>query len=262
MSPRRRKLHVDSIVARLGAVLAAVALVTILVAAAPLQQGDPRLTEVWEPVPPVVDPGDETTPPSDAVVLFDGTGLSAWEGRDGDAAWSVADGVFTVAAGTGDIRTRRAFGDVQLHLEWRAPAEVVGEGQERGNSGVYLMGLYEVQVLDSYDNRTYSNGQAGSIYKQSMPAVNASRPPGQWQSYDIVFMAPRFDAAGNLERPATMTVFHNGVLIQNHFELQGPTVYIGEPAYEQHAARLPLRLQDHGNAVSYRNIWVRELGTE
>lgn len=261
MSPRRRKLHVDYIVARIGAVLVGMALVTLLVAAAPLQQGDPRLTEVWEPVPPVVDPGDETTPPSDAVVLFDGTDLSAWEGRDGDAAWTVADGALTVAAGTGDIRTRRAFGDVQLHLEWRAPAEVVGEGQERGNSGVYLMGLYEVQVLDSYDNRTYSNGQAGSIYKQSMPAVNASRPPGQWQSYDIVFMAPHFDAAGDLERPATMTVFHNGVLIQNHFELQGPTVYIGEPAYEQHSARLPLRLQDHGNPVGYRNIWVRELGT-
>lgn len=261
MSPWRRKLHEDSVFAQVGALLAGVALITLLVAAAPLQQGDPRLTEVWEPVPPVVDPGDETTAPSDAVVLFDGTDLSAWEGRDGNAAWTVADGVLTVAAGTGDIRTRRAFGDVQLHLEWRAPAEVAGEGQERGNSGVYLMGLYEVQVLDSYDNRTYSNGQAGSIYKQSMPAVNASRPPGQWQSYDIVFMAPRFDAAGDLEHPATMTVFHNGVLIQNHFELRGPTVHIGEPAYEHHAMRLPLRLQDHDNPVSYRNIWVRELGT-
>jgi hypothetical protein len=148
---------------------------------------------------------------------------------------------------------------VQLHIEWRAPAEVVGEGQGRGNSGVFLMERYEVQVLDSYDNRTYSNGQAGSIYKQSMPAVNASRPPGEWQSYDIVFMAPRFDAAGNVVSPATLTVFHNGVLVQNHFELRGPTVYIGEPAYEEHPPRLPLMLQDHGNPVSYRNVWVREL---
>lgn len=223
------------------------------------QQSDPTLTEVWEPEPVVVRPEDGAAPPSDAIVLFDGTDLSAWQGGDGEAAWVVADGAFTVAPGAGNIRTRRAFGDVQLHIEWRTPAEIAGEGQERGNSGVFLMERYEVQVLDSYDNRTYSNGQAGSIYKQSIPAVNASRPPGAWQSYDIVFTAPRFDAGGNVVAPAAMTVFHNGVLIQNHFELRGPTVNIGEPAYQAHAERLPLMLQDHGNPVSFRNVWVREL---
>lgn len=226
---------------------------------ASVQRGDPSLTEIWEPEPPVVTPGDGAAPPSDAIVLFDGSDLSAWEGDDGDAAWEVADGAFTVAPGSGNVRTRQGFGDVQLHIEWRTPAEVVGEEQGRGNSGVFMMERYEVQVLDSYDNRTYSNGQAGSIYKQSIPAVNASRPPGEWQSYDIVFVAPRFDAAGNIASPATITVFHNGVLIQNHFELRGPTVFIGEPSYEAHAERLPIMLQDHGNPVSYRNVWVREL---
>lgn len=223
----------------------------------------PEDTEVWEPEPPVVMPGEGTEPPSDAVVLFDGTGLDRWESVDGGPArWTVADGVVTVAGGTGDIRTREGFGDVQLHIEWRTPAEVAGEGQGRGNSGVFLMGRYELQVLDSWRNRTYSNGQAGSIYKQHMPLVNASRPPGEWQTYDIVFEAPRFDTDGGLRRPAFMTVFHNGVLIQNHAELAGPTLYTGVPAYEAHADRLPLMLQDHGNPVSYRNIWLRELESE
>jgi hypothetical protein len=222
-------------------------------------RGDPKLTEVWEPVPPVIDPGDVSRAPSDAIVLFDGTDLSEWEGREGDAAWEVEDGTFTVVPRTGNIRTRKAFGDVQLHLEWRSPTQITGEGQDRGNSGVFLMGLYEVQILDSYESATYSNGQAGSIYKQSIPAVNATRPPGQWQSFDIVFTAPRFDADGNLAQPATMTVFHNGVLIQSHFTLEGPTVFIGEPAYEAHPDKLPLMLQDHGNLVSFRNIWIREI---
>ncbi len=222
--------------------------------------GRPEDTEVWEPAPPVVTPGRGTAPPSDAIVLFDGTGLAEWGSVDsGPARWTVANGVLTVAAGTGDIQTRRGFGDVQLHIEWRAPTPASGEGQERGNSGIYLMGLYELQVLDSYGNRTYSNGQAGSIYKQHIPLVNATRPPGEWQTYDIVFEAPRFDTDGGLRRPAFMTVLHNGVLIQDHAELAGPTLYIGTPAYEAHADRLPLRLQDHGNPVSYRNIWVREL---
>lgn len=220
----------------------------------------PEDTEVWEPEPAIVTPGDDSAPPSDAVVLFDGADLAAWESVDGGAApWIVENGVMTVAGGTGDIRTRQSFGDVQLHIEWRTPKQIEGEGQGRGNSGVYLMDLYELQVLDSYENRTYSNGQAGSIYKQHIPLVNASRPPGTWQTYDIIFTAPRFETDGTLRSPAWMTVIHNGVLIQDHAQLDGPTLYIGKPEYEAHAVRLPLRLQDHGNPVSYRNIWIREL---
>jgi hypothetical protein len=219
----------------------------------------PEETEVWEPEPVVVVAGEAGRPPSDAIVLFDGTDLSAWRGQDGDAAWIVEGGAVTVLAGSGDLFTKRPFGDVQLHIEWRTPAEVSGDGQGRGNSGVYLMGLYEVQVLDSYENRTYANGQAGSVYKQHIPLVNASRPPGVWQTYDIVFRAPRFDTDGALIAPAFMTVLHNGVLIQTHVELAGPTVYIGLPRYEAHAEKLPLMLQDHDNPVSFRNIWIREL---
>lgn len=220
----------------------------------------PADTEVWEPVPPVVAPGQTGTPPSDAVVLFDGSDLSGWSAEDGsDAAWRVEGGAMTVVPGAGNIRTRRRFGDLQLHIEWRTPAEVSGEGQGRGNSGIFLMERYELQVLDSYDNRTYSNGQAGAIYKQHIPMVNASREPGEWQSYDVVFTAPRFGADGALLSPTHMTVFHNGVLILNHVELRGPTKFIGEPEYEAHADRVPLLLQDHGNPVSYRNIWVREI---
>ena len=173
----------------------------VAVAAAP-SQGDPTLTEVWDPVPPKIDPGNAEHAPSDAVVLFDGTDLAEWRGRDGTPRWKVEDGAFTVVPGTGSLITGRSFGDVQLHIEWRSPTEIVGEGQGRGNSGVFLMGLYEVQVLDSFESRTYSNGQAGSIYKQFIPAVNATRPPGVWQSYDIVFMAPRFAPDGQLAQPA------------------------------------------------------------
>lgn len=224
------------------------------------QEGDPEATEVWEPEPAVVTPGAGTAPPSDAIVLFDGTDLSAWRHEDGrDAEWAVADGAMTVVAGTGDIETRAGFGDVQLHVEWRSPAEVQGEGQGRGNSGVFLQKRYEVQVLDSFENRTYANGQAASLYKQSIPMVNATRGPGEWQSYDIVYRAPRFDADGGVARPATVTVLHNGVLVQDHVTLRGPTVYIGEPAYHVHGEREPIKLQDHGNPVSYRNLWLREL---
>jgi type 1 glutamine amidotransferase len=228
--------------------------------AAPGQDDDPERTEVWEPEPAAVAPGAAGAPPSDAIVLFDGSDLGAWTSRDGSpAGWSVGDGAMTVVAGTGDIVTRQGFGDVQLHVEWRTPRDVVGDGQGRGNSGVFLMQRYEVQVLDSYDNRTYSNGQAASLYKQHIPMVNASRGPGEWQAYDIVFRAPRFAADGTVTHPAVVTVFHNGVLVQDHVVLRGPTVFIGEPAYEPHGEREPIQLQDHGNPVSYRNIWVREL---
>ncbi len=232
--------------------------VAAAVAAAPSQR-DSTLTEVWDPVPPEIDPGNAERAPSDAVVLFDGTDLAEWRGRDGTAGWKVEDGAFTVVPGTGSLITRTSFGDIQLHIEWRTPTEIVGEGQGRGNSGVFLMGLYEVQVLDSFENRTYSNGQAGSIYKQFIPTVNASRAPGAWQIYDIVFMAPRFTSDGQLARPATMTVLHNGILIHNHVTLRGPSVNVGEPEYEAHESKLPLTLQDHGNLVSFRNVWIREL---
>lgn len=217
-------------------------------------EGDPTVTEVWEPVPPIVDapPGQ---PPSDAIVLFDGSDLSEWNGGE----WKIEGDAVTVVPDTGNLVTKRSFGDVQLHLEWRTPSVIEGKGQGRGNSGVFLMERYEVQVLDSYENRTYSNGQAGALYKQHIPLVNASRPPGEWQSYDIIFMAPRFHNDGTVAEPATMTVLHNGVLIQNRVNVKGTTVNIGEPKYEAHAPQAPLMLQDHDNPVSYRNIWIREL---
>ena len=221
---------------------------------------DPKRTEAWSPVPRLVTPGVGTAPPSDAIVLSDGTNLSEWRSANGSAArWTVADGAMTVLKESGDIHTRRAFGDCQLHIEWRTPAVVEGTGQGRGNSGVYLQSRYEVQVLDSYNNATYSNGQAASIYKQYIPLVNASREPGAWQAYDIVFRAPRFAGDGKVVIPGYITVLHNGLLVQDHVELQGNTVYIGTPAYEPHGAKEPLMLQNHGNAVSFRNVWIREL---
>ncbi len=224
------------------------------------QQGDPELTEVWDPEPRVVAPGEHGKPPSDAIVLFDGSDLSQWQHEDSSAArWKVKDGAFTVVNGSGDVETRQSFGDVQLHIEWRTPAEIESEGQGRGNSGVFLQKIYEVQVLDSYQNRTYANGQAASLYKQYIPLVNASKRPGEWQAYDIIFEAPRFDDDGALLTPAYVTVLHNNVLVQNHVELLGPTLYIGEPSYTAHPARQPLLLQDHDNPVSFRNIWIREL---
>lgn len=224
-------------------------------------QTNPKATEVWEPVPKVITPGVGTSAPSDAIVLFNGTDLSQWV-RDPEGTaprWKVEDGAFMPVSGSGGLRTKRAFGDCQLHIEWRTPAAVSGEGQGRGNSGVFLMGRYEVQVLDSYDNRTYANGQAASLYKQAIPLVNASRRPGEWQSFDIVFRAPRRDAAGNVTTPAFVTVFHNGVLVQDHVALKGNTVYTGQPFYEKHADKEPLMLQDHGNPVAFRNVWIREL---
>lgn len=238
------------------------ALLTLpLVACAQVPRGEwpPELTEVWEPEPAIVTPGQGTLPPSDAIVLFDGTDLAAWESAGGGTArWHVSDGAMTVAPGAGDIRTRQAFGSVQLHLEFRTPAVVSGEGQGRGNSGVFFHERYEVQVLDSYENRTYSNGQLGSVYKQYAPLVNPARPPGEWQTYDILFDAPVFDADGDLLKPAYLTVILNGVLIHNHVEVRGDTPYRGLPVYEAHGPG-SIKLQDHGNPTSFRNIWVREL---
>lgn len=222
----------------------------------------PEATEFWEPIPKVVTPGKTSQDaPSDAIVLFNGADLSNWvSARDnGFPKWEVKDGKFTVVKGTGDIQTKQGFGDMQLHIEWTAPTEIVGESQGRGNSGLFLMGMYEVQILDNFNNRTYSNGQAGSVYKQFPPLVNAMRAPGEWNTYDVIFRAPRFDKNGMLIRAARVTVIHNGVLVQDNMELKGPTEYIGIPQYKAHADKLPIRLQDHGNPVSFRNIWVRPL---
>ena len=199
-------------------------------------------------------------PPSDAKVLFDGGDLRNWcNEQGGDAGWIVKDGYMESVAGSGYVFTRDSFGDVQLHVEWAAPVPAMGEGQGRGNSGVFLMGLYEVQVLDSFDNITYTDGQASAVYGQYPPLVNASHPPGEWQSYDIVFRRPRFRPDRSLDQPGRFTVFHNGILVQNNVEAWGPTSWLQNNPYESHPDRLPLSLQDHGNPVRYRNIWVREL---
>lgn len=222
---------------------------------------EPEETEVWEPVPEVVEPGESAwEAPSDATILFDGENLSNWEKVEGgEAEWDVEGDHFTVNPGTGDIRTREGFGSVQMHIEWRAPEEIEGEGQGRGNSGIFLQSRYELQVLDSYENETYPNGMAGSIYKQHIPLVNAAKEPGEWQSYDIIYTAPEFSEDGSVESPAKITVFWNGVLVQNDIEIEGTTVFTGHPEYEAHDDREPITLQDHSNPVSFRNIWIREL---
>ncbi|WP_373512422.1 DUF1080 domain-containing protein [Persicitalea sp.] len=225
----------------------------------------PESSEVWSPEPRLVTPGAPSTAvsgftaPSDAIVLFDGRNLDEWESvKGGRAGWNVAENAIITAPGKGGIQTKRDFGDFQLHIEWRSPAEVKGNSQGRGNSGVFMQGLYELQVLDSYDNRTYSNGQAGSIYKQTMPLVNAAKKPGEWQTYDVAYTAPRFNKDGMMLIPPYITVFHNGVLIQNHTAIQGHTDYIGRPTVKPHG-RGPLMLQDHGNTTGFRNVWIREL---
>ncbi len=230
----------------------------------------PEDTEVWSPEPRIVTPGATCgAPPSDAVILFDGKNLDEWVSvKDkSPAQWTVADGVLTVAKSAGNIETKRSFKNYQLHIEWRIPENITGSGQARGNSGVFLASTgpgdagYELQVLDNYNNKTYVNGQAASIYKQSPPLVNANRKPGEWQTYDVVWTAPVFNADGSLKAPAYVTVFFNGVLVQNHYELKGETLYIGKPVYKAFSGA-PIKLQAHGDKsepISYRNIWVREL---
>lgn len=223
----------------------------------------PEMTEIWDPEVRVITPGETPADaPSDAIILFDGVDLAnEWTSRNGGKPdWIVEDGCVTVKGRTGDIKTKRVFEDFQLHIEWRTPAEVVGESQGRGNSGVFLQELYEVQVLDSYNNRTYRHGQAGGIYKQYAPLLNVSKGPGEWQVYDIIYTAPRFNNDGTYFTPPTVTVLQNGVLVQNNVKLRGPTEYVGIPEYfvEKHGPK-SISLQDHGNPVSYRNIWIREL---
>ena len=230
----------------------------------------PEETELWQPAPPVVTPASEcNAPPSDAVVLFDGKNLDEWVSTKdkSPAKWTVADGIFTVNKASGNIQTRREFRNYQLHIEWRVPEGITGSGQARGNSGAFLAatgtsdGGYELQVLDSYKNETYVNGMAGSIYKQAIPLANAGRKPGEWQTYDVAWTAPVFNSDGSVKAPAYVTVFFNGVLVENHFELKGETRYIGQPFYKAHGAS-PIMLQAHGDPsqpISFRNIWVREL---
>ncbi len=220
----------------------------------------PEATEVYKDLE-LVTPGAGNLPPSDAIVLFDGSNLDSWisSGNSGNAPWQVDNGIVTVVTGSGFIKTKQAFADVQLHIEWMSPVAEGKEGQLYSNSGIFFMGRYEVQVLNSNANPTYANGQAASVYKQHIPLVNASKPAGTWQEYDIIFMAPKFSEKGTLVSPARITVFHNGVLVQNNVELLGPTLYIGVPHYEAHESKLPLELQDHGDPVQFRNIWIREL---
>ncbi len=232
----------------------------------------PEETEVWEPVPNIVTPGaTDGAAPSDAIILFDGKNLDQWVSAQdkSPARWIVHDGIVTVSKerGVGNIETKRTFKNYQLHLEWRIPENITGSGQARGNSGVFLASTgpgddgYELQVLDSYNNKTYVNGQAASIYKQNAPLVNANRKPGEWQSYDVVWTAPTFNDDSSLKTPAYVTVFFNGVLVQNHFQLTGQTLYIGKPFYKKYDTA-PIKLQahgDHSEPISFRNIWVRDI---
>lgn len=258
--------------------LALVALITLAaqqMAAAAVQTATPPTakpedTEVWEPVPKVVTPGATcTAPPSDAIVLFDGKNLDQWvSNRDkSPAKWIVSGGILTVDKAQGNIETKQTFKNYQLHVEWKIPSNIAGSGQARGNSGIFLASTgpgddgYELQVLDSYNNKTYVNGMAGSMYKQAIPLANPARKPGEWQTYDIVWTGPTFNAEGSLKTPAYVTVFFNGVLVENHFELKGETRYIGQPFYKMYTSA-PIKLQahgDHSEPISFRNIWIRNL---
>jgi hypothetical protein len=233
-----------------------------------LPDGKWRVHDINRPRPSVITPGTESSqeragrPPSDAVVLFDGTDLSKWvslsKGQPAEPKWKVENGYFEVVPGTGSLSTKDKFGDMQLHVEWAAPAVIKGESQNRGNSGVLLMSRYEVQVLDSYENPTYADGQAASVYGQHPPLVNACRKPGEWQTYDIVFEAPRFDGE-KLVKPAYVTVFQNGILMQNRQEIIGRTPHARVGTYAPHGPEEPLQLQNHGSPVRFRNIWIRKL---
>jgi len=241
----------------------------------------PEATELYKELNKVT-PGEGNSAPSDAIILFNGSDLTMWQSQqiglgasmidmkdiiptlraDGNgtpAQWDINNGVLTVKPRTGPIETKKGFSDVQLHIEWLAPKAENRSGQGYSNSGVFFMGMYEVQILNSYENPTYSNGQASSVYKQHIPLVNASKPVDEWQKYDIIFMAPKFSEKGTLVSPAKLTVFHNGVLVQNNVELLGPTCYIGTPYYIAHESKLPIALQDHGDPMQFRNIWIREL---
>jgi hypothetical protein len=256
--------------------LLAFAAMTAMAASLSAQQTEkpkPEDTEIWEPVPAVVTPGaNNTAPPSDAIVLFDGKNQDEWvSAKDhSPAKWTVADGVLTVSKDPttgGSIETKRSFKNYQLHVEWKIPADITGSGQARGNSGVFLASTgpgdagYELQVLDAYNNKTYVNGMAGSIYKQAIPLANPARKPGEWETYDVVWTAPTFNEDGSLKTPAYVTVFFNGVLVENHFELKGQTLYIGKPFYKAYTSA-PIKLQAHGDKsepISFRNIWIRDL---
>lgn len=234
------------------------------------QQAKPEDTEIWDPIPKVVTPGKSCgDAPSDAIILFDGKNLDQWvQNSDGSPAkWDVHDGILTVNKNYGNIETKQSFNNYQLHIEWREPEDIEGSGQGRGNSGVFLASIgkgdagYELQVLDSYNNKTYVNGMAGSMYKQAIPLANPGRKPGEWQTYDVVWTAPTFNEDGTVKSPAKVTVIFNGVVVENNFELKGPTLYIGKPVYKKHGAS-PIKLQAHGDKskpLSFRNIWVREL---
>ena len=246
-------------------------LTAIVMATAAFAQGDPKLTEVYTPVPKVVTAGKVTSDaPSDAIILFDGKNLDEWvstEDTSKAAAWTVGKNILTVKKGTGNIQTKKLFTNYQLHLEWRIPSNITGEGQARGNSGVFLASTgkgdagYEMQILDCYNNKTYTNGQTASIYKQSVPLANACKKPGEWQTYDIIWTAPTFNEDGSVKSTAKVTALHNGVLVQNNYELKGETAYIGAPQYKK-IGPSPVKLQAHGDKsepISFRNIWIREL---
>lgn len=223
----------------------------------------PEMSEYWQPQPPVVTPGrvceEVSSAPSDAIVLFDGKDLSKWENLKGlPAEWAVHDGVVTVKRGTGSIKTKQNFNDFQLHIEWCVPEDIQGESQGRGNSGVFLQGIYEIQIIDSYKKETYVNGQAGSVYKQTPPLVNAMRKPGEWNTYDIIYTAPTFKKNGTYRTSPRVTVLQNDILVQNNTTILGTTEWIGFPKVVEHGAG-PIVLQNHGDPISFRNIWIREL---